>query len=181
MGQKITIDSATLFNKGLEMIEARWLFDVPMSKVQVVVHPQSIIHSMVEFVDGSILAQLSHSDMCFPIQYAVTWPERVPHSLRTLRLAEVRRLEFEEPRYDAFPALNLAREAGEKGGVMPAVLNAANEEAVQAFLDERISFPQIWLLVQGAMQHYSNLAEPDLDDIIRGDQQAREFVRRAIA
>jgi len=181
MGQKITIDSATLFNKGLEMIEARWLFGVPMSKVQVVIHPQSIIHSMVEFVDGSILAQLSHSDMCFPIQYAVTWPERVPHSLRTLRLAEVRRLEFEEPRYDAFPALDLAREAGEKGGVMPAVLNAANEEAVQAFLDERISFPQIWRLVQGAMQHYSNLAEPDLDDIIRRDQQAREFVRRAIA
>jgi 1-deoxy-D-xylulose-5-phosphate reductoisomerase len=180
MGQKITIDSATLFNKGLEMIEARWLFDVPMSKVQVVVHPQSIIHSMVEFVDGSILAQLSHSDMCFPIQYAVTWPERVPHSLRTLRLADIRRLEFEEPRYDAFPALDLAREAGEKGGVMPAILNAANEEAVQAFLDERISFPEIWRLVQSAMEHYSNLAEPDLDDIIRGDQHAREFVRRAI-
>ena len=180
MGEKITIDSATLFNKGLEMIEARWLFDVPMSKVQVVVHPQSIIHSMVEFVDGSILAQLSHSDMCFPIQYAVTWPERVPHSLRTLRLADVRRLEFEEPRYDAFPALDLAREAGEEGGVMPAVLNAANEEAVQAFLEERISFPEIWRLVRSAMEHYANLAEPDLDDIIRGDLQAREFVRRAI-
>jgi len=98
MGQKITIDSATLFNKGLEMIEARWLFNVPMSRVQVIVHPQSIVHSMVEFVDGSILAQLSHSDMCFPIQYAVTWPDRVPTSLRPLRLAEVRKLEFEEPR-----------------------------------------------------------------------------------
>src|SRR6516165_592336 len=180
MGQKITIDSATLFNKGLEMIEARWLFDVPMSKVQVVVHPQSIIHSMVEFVDGSILAQLSHSDMCFPIQYAVTWPDRVPHSLKTLRLADVRRLEFEEPRYDAFPALKLAREAGETGGVLPAVLNAANEEAVQAFLNDRIPFPEIWFLVQSAMEHYSNLAEPNLDDIIRGDQHAREFVRRAI-
>jgi 1-deoxy-D-xylulose-5-phosphate reductoisomerase len=180
MGQKITIDSATLFNKGLEMIEARWLFDVPMSKVQVVVHPQSIIHSMVEFVDGSILAQLSHSDMCFPIQYAVTWPDRVPHSLKTLRLADVRRLDFEEPRYDAFPALKLAREAGEIAGVLPAVLNAANEEAVQAFLDDRIPFPEIWLLVQSAMEHHANLAEPDLDDIVRADREAREFVRRAL-
>jgi 1-deoxy-D-xylulose-5-phosphate reductoisomerase len=181
MGQKITIDSATLFNKGLEMIEARWLFDVPMSKVQVVIHPQSIIHSMVEFVDGSIIAQLSHSDMCFPIQYAVTWPERVPHSLKPLRLAEIGRLEFEEPRYDAFPALNLAREAGETGGVLPAVLNAANEEAVQAFLDDRIPFPEIWRLVQSAMERQTNLAEPDLDDIVRADRQAREFVRRALA
>jgi len=181
MGQKITIDSATLFNKGLEMIEARWLFDVPMSKVQVVVHPQSIIHSMVEFVDGSILAQLSHSDMCFPIQYAVTWPDRVPHSLKTLRLADVRRLEFEEPRYDAFPALKLAREAGETGGVLPAVLNAANEEAVQAFLNDRIPFPEIWFLVQSAMEHHANLAEPELDDIVRADCEAREFVRRALA
>jgi 1-deoxy-D-xylulose-5-phosphate reductoisomerase len=180
MGQKITIDSATLFNKGLEMIEARWLFDVPMSKVQVVIHPQSIIHSMVEFVDGSILAQLSQSDMCLPIQYAVTWPERVPHSLRPLRLAEVRRLEFEEPRYDAFPALNLARKAGEAGGVLPAVLNAANEEAVQAFLEDRIPFPEIWRLVQSAMEHHTNLAEPDLDDIVRADREAREFVRRAL-
>jgi 1-deoxy-D-xylulose-5-phosphate reductoisomerase len=180
MGQKITIDSATLFNKGLEMIEARWLFDVPMSKVEVVVHPQSIIHSMVEFVDGSILAQLSHSDMCFPIQYAVTWPDRVPHSLKTLRLADVRRLEFEEPRYDAFPALKLAREAGEIGGELPAVLNAANEEAVQAFLDDRIPFPEIWLLVRSALEHHANLAEPDLDDIVRADREAREFVRRAI-
>ena len=180
MGQKITIDSATLFNKGLEMIEARWLFDVPMSKVEVVVHPQSIIHSMVEFVDGSILAQLSHSDMCFPIQYAVTWPDRVPHSLKTLRLADVQRLEFEEPRYDAFPALKLAREAGEIGGELPAVLNAANEEAVQAFLDDRIPFPEIWFLVRSAMEHHANLAEPDLDDIVRADREAREFVRRAI-
>jgi 1-deoxy-D-xylulose-5-phosphate reductoisomerase len=114
MGRKISIDSATLFNKGLEMIEARWLFDIPMSQVQVLVHPQSIVHSMVEFVDGSLLAQLSHSDMCFPIQYAVTWPERVPNALKPLRLAELGRLEFEEPRYDDFPALRLARQAGER-------------------------------------------------------------------
>jgi 1-deoxy-D-xylulose-5-phosphate reductoisomerase len=180
MGPKITIDSATLFNKGLEMIEARWLFDIPISKVQVVIHPQSIIHSMVEFVDGSVLAQMSQSDMCFPIQYAVTWPERVPHSLRTLRLTEVHRLEFEEPRYDAFPALGLARRAGESGGVLPAVLNAANEEAVQAFLDGRISFPEIWALVQSAMEHHPNLAQPNLDDIVRADREAREFVRRTL-
>jgi 1-deoxy-D-xylulose-5-phosphate reductoisomerase len=181
MGQKITIDSATLFNKGLEMIEASRLFDVPMSKVQVVIHPQSLVHSMVEFVDGSILAQLSHSDMCFPIQYAVTWPERVPNTLKPLRLAEIRQLEFEEPRYDAFPALHLARTAGEAGGVLPAVLNAANEEAVQAFLDDRIRFPEIWRLVRNAMEHQTNLAEPGLDDIVRADCEAREFVRRALA
>jgi 1-deoxy-D-xylulose-5-phosphate reductoisomerase len=181
MGQKITIDSATLFNKGLEMIEASRLFDVPMGKVQVVIHPQSLVHSMVEFVDGSILAQLSHSDMCFPIQYAVTWPERVPNSLQPLRLAEIRQLEFEEPRYDAFPALHLARTAGEAGGVLPAVLNAANEEAVQAFLDDRIRFPEIWRLVRNAMEHQTNLAQPDLDDIVRADCEAREFVRRALA
>ena len=180
MGQKITIDSATLFNKGLEMIEARWLFNVPMSRVQVIVHPQSIVHSMVEFVDGSILAQLSHSDMCFPIQYAVTWPDRVPTSLRPLRLAEVKKLEFEEPRYDVFPALNLAREAGEAGGVLPAILNAANEVAVQAFLDDRIPFAAIWGLVQNAMEKYSNLARPSLDDILQADKEARAFVRDSL-
>ena len=180
MGQKITIDSATLFNKGLEMIEARWLFNVPMSRVQVVIHPQSIVHSMVEFVDGSILAQLSHSDMCFPIQYAVTWPDRVPTSLKPLRLADVRKLEFEEPRYDVFPALDLARQAGEAGGVLPAVLNAANEVAVQAFLDDRIPFGGIWRLVQNAIGRHANLARPTLDDIIRADKEARDFVRRAL-
>jgi len=181
MGEKITIDSATLFNKGLEMIEACWLFNVPMSRIQVVIHPQSIVHSMVEFVDGSILAQLSHSDMCFPIQYAVTWPDRVPTSLKPLRLAEVGILEFEEPRYDVFPALNLARQAGEAGGVLPAVLNAANEVAVQAFLDGQIPFVEIWRLVQNAMERHSNLAGPSLDDIIRADKEAREFVRSALS
>ncbi len=180
MGQKITIDSATLFNKGLEMIEARWLFNVPMNRVQVVIHPQSIIHSMVEFVDGSILGQLSHSDMCFPIQYAITWPNRVPTSLKPLRLAEIGKLEFEEPRYDAFPALNLARQAGEIGGLLPAVLNAANEVAVQAFLDDRIPFGEISRLVRNAMGRQTNLASPSLDDILRADNEAREFVRTAL-
>jgi 1-deoxy-D-xylulose-5-phosphate reductoisomerase len=177
MGQKITIDSATLFNKGLEMIEARWLFDVSMSQVQVIVHPQSIVHSMVEFVDGSILAQLSHSDMCFPIQYAVTWPDRVPHSLKPLRLSELGRLDFEEPRYDVFPALNLARRAGENGGVLPAILNAANEEAVKAFLQGRIPFPRIWSLVEHAMEQIESFARPSLSDIMEADAKARAHVQ----
>jgi 1-deoxy-D-xylulose-5-phosphate reductoisomerase len=181
MGQKISIDSATLFNKGLEMIEARWLFDIPMGQVQVLVHPQSIVHSMVEFVDGSLLAQLSHSDMCFPIQYAVTWPERVPNALKPLRLAELGRLEFEEPRYNDFPALRLARQAGETGGTMPAVLNAANEIAVEAFLEGRITFPRIWSLVEDAMNRSHNFARPSLDDIIHADGQARDLVRVALA
>jgi 1-deoxy-D-xylulose-5-phosphate reductoisomerase len=181
MGRKISIDSATLFNKGLEMIEARWLFDIPMGQVQILVHPQSIVHSMVEFVDGSLLAQLSHSDMCFPIQYAVTWPERVPNALKPLRLAELGRLEFEEPRYADFPALRLARQAGETGGTMPAVLNAANEVAVEAFLEGRITFPQIWSLVEDAMSRSDNFARPSLDDIIHADGQARHLVRGALA
>jgi 1-deoxy-D-xylulose-5-phosphate reductoisomerase len=181
MGRKISIDSATLFNKGLEMIEARWLFDIPMGQVQVLVHPQSIVHSMVEFVDGSLLAQLSHSDMCFPIQYAVTWPERVPNALKPLRLAEIGRLEFEEPRYDDFPALRLARRAGEAGGTMPAVLNAANEIAVEAFLEGRITFPRIWSLVEEAMNRSHNFARPSLDDIIQADGHARDLVRGVLA
>jgi 1-deoxy-D-xylulose-5-phosphate reductoisomerase len=177
MGQKITIDSATLFNKGLEMIEARWLFDVPMARVQVVVHPQSIVHSLVEFIDGSVLAQLSHSDMCFPIQYAVTWPDRVPHSLEPLSLSKLGRLDFEEPRYDAFPALNLARRAGEKGGALPAILNAANEEAVKAFLKGQILFPRIWSLVESAMERVQSFARPSLGDILEADARARAHVR----
>jgi 1-deoxy-D-xylulose-5-phosphate reductoisomerase len=181
MGRKISIDSATLFNKGLEMIEARWLFDIPMGQVQVLVHPQSIVHSMVEFVDGSLLAQMSHSDMCFPIQYAVTWPERVPNALKPLRLADLGRLEFEEPRYDDFPALRLARRAGEAGGTMPAVLNAANEIAVEAFLEGRITFPRIWSLVEEAMNRSHNFARPSLDDIILADGQARDLVREVLA
>ncbi len=173
MGPKITIDSATLFNKGLEMIEAHWLFGVEMKRVEVVVHPQSIVHSMVEFSDGSVLAQLSHSDMCFPIQYAVTWPERVPNSLPPLDFGKLRQLEFATPRSDDFPALNLARRAGETGGTLPAVLNAANEVAVSAFLARRISFPRIWQTVSAVMEKHANVAHPDLDAILRADQWAR--------
>ena len=173
MGPKITIDSATLFNKGLEMIEAHWLFGVEMKRVEVVIHPQSIVHSMVEFADGSVLAQLSHSDMCFPIQYAVTWPERVPNSLPPLDFGKLRQLEFATPRYEDFPALNLARRAGDEGGTLPAVLNASNEIAVAAFLAGRISFPRIWQTVEEVMNRHTSVAKPTLDAILRADQWAR--------
>jgi 1-deoxy-D-xylulose-5-phosphate reductoisomerase len=173
MGPKITIDSATLFNKGLEMIEAHWLFGVEMNRVEVVIHPQSIVHSMVEFTDGSTLAQLSYSNMCFPIQYAVTWPDRVPNSLPPLDFSKLSKLEFATPRYDDFPALNLARRAGETGGTLPAVMNAANEIAVAAFLDRKVRFPDIWGIVEDVMNQHTPVAHPDLDAILGADQWAR--------
>jgi 1-deoxy-D-xylulose-5-phosphate reductoisomerase len=173
MGPKITIDSATLFNKGLEMIEAHWLFGVEMERVEVVIHPQSIVHSMVEFTDGSTLAQLSYSNMCFPIQYAVTWPDRVPNSLPPLDFSQLSKLEFSTPRYDDFPALNLARRAGEAGGTLPAVMNAANEIAVAAFLDRKVRFPEIWQIVEDVMNGHTPVAHPDLDAILGADQWAR--------
>ena len=178
MGPKITIDSATLFNKGLEMIEAHWLFGVEMKHVEVVIHPQSIVHSMVEFADGSTLAQLSYSDMCFPIQYAVTWPYRVPNTLPPLDFSKLSKLEFFTPRYDDFPALNLARRAGETGGTLPAVMNAANEVAVDAFLNRRISFPAIWQTVERVMREHQVVAHPPLEQILDADAGAR---RRASA
>ena len=175
MGAKITIDSATLFNKGLEMIEARWLFQIPMPQVDVIVHPQSIVHSMVEFIDGSILAQLSHSDMCFPIQYAVTWPDRVSNSLEPLDFAKLQRLDFEAPRIDDFPALRLARQAGETGGTLPAVLNAANEVAVDAFRARSLSFPGIWETVEATMLAHKTITSATLEQILEADNWAREF------
>jgi 1-deoxy-D-xylulose-5-phosphate reductoisomerase len=174
MGPKITIDSATLFNKGLEMIEAHWLFSVEMKRVEVVIHPQSIVHSMVEFADGSTLAQMSYSNMCFPIQYAVTWPDRVPNSLPPLDFSRFSRLEFFRPRYDDFPALNLARRAGEIGGTLPAVMNAANEVAVAGFLDRQVRFPDIWQIVEKVMNRHASVAHPDLDAILQADQWARK-------
>jgi 1-deoxy-D-xylulose-5-phosphate reductoisomerase len=174
MGPKITIDSATLFNKGLEMIEAHWLFGVEMKRVEVVIHPQSIVHSMVEFADGSTLAQLSYSDMCFPIQYAVTWPDRVANTLPPLDFSKLSKLEFFTPRYNDFPALNLARRAGETGGTLPAVMNAANEIAVAAFLDRQVNFPDIWETVEEVMNRHAPIAHPDLDAILQADQWARK-------
>ena len=177
MGQKITIDSATLFNKGLEMIEARWLFDIPMSKVEVVVHPQSIVHSMVEFVDGSVLAQLSTTDMCFPIQYAVVWPERLRNKLKPLDFPTLAKLEFEAPRENDFPALNLAREAGERGGTLPAVLNAANEVANEAFRQSSLSFPGIWQVVEETMNQVEHIDSQELDVVVNADLEARKIAR----
>src|SRR5438128_8743516 len=180
MGRKITIDSATLFNKGLEMIEAHWLFGVEMKRVEVVIHPQSIVHSMVEFSDGSVLAQLSHSDMCFPIQYAVTWPDRVPNTLPPLDFSKLSKLEFFPPRYSDFPALNIARRAGAIGGTLPAVMNAANEIAVAAFLDRRVRFPDIWQIVEEVMNRHTPVAHPDLDAILEADQWARAEARKCV-
>ena len=180
MGPKITIDSATLFNKGLEMIEAHWLFDVEMKRVEVVVHPQSIVHSMVEFADGSTLAQLSYSNMCFPIQYAVTWPDRVPNTLPPLDFSKLSRLDFFTPRYEDFPALNLARRAGETGGTLPAVMNAANEVAVAGFLDRQVRFPDIWQIVEAVMNRHTSVAHPDLDAILQADQWARIEAHRHV-
>jgi 1-deoxy-D-xylulose-5-phosphate reductoisomerase len=177
MGQKITIDSATLFNKGLEMIEARWLFDLPMNQIEVIVHPESIIHSMVEFNDHSVLAQLSHSDMCFPIQYAVTYPKRYPNQLKPLNFAELSSLNFEPPREQDFPALRLSRLAGETSGTLPAVLNAANEIAVEAFLNEQIKFPKIWQTVETIMEKHQLIQQPNLDQLIATDLWARHHTK----
>ena len=167
MGKKITIDSATLFNKALEMIEARWLFDIEMARVGVVVHPQSVVHSMVEFVDGSMLAQLSTPDMCLPIQYALTYPERAASDRVQTSLAKLGSLTFEEPDVDRFPALELARRAGEVGGTLPAVLNAANEVAVEAFVNRKINFVQITETVRRTMDAHKVVSHPTLDQILR--------------
>lgn len=178
MGKKITIDSSTLFNKGLEMIEARWLFGIEMERVGVVVHPQSVVHSMVEFVDGSILAQLSTPDMCLPIQYALTYPDRAPSDRVRTDLARLGTLTFEEPDEDRFPALTLARRAGERGGTFGAVLNAANEIAVEAFIEGKIPYTGIAETVRAVMEAHAGVPEPDLDQILAADQWARTQARR---
>jgi 1-deoxy-D-xylulose-5-phosphate reductoisomerase len=173
MGPKITIDSATLFNKGLEMIEARWLFGIEMDRIEAIIHPQSIIHSMVEFTDSSVLAQLSRTDMGFPIQYALTYPDRIAGSLKPLNFAELSKLEFFAPRTEDFPALNLARQAGNTGGTLPAVFNAANEVAVDAFRSGKIRFPAIWETVAAVMRSHESVLKPSLEQILAADAQAR--------
>jgi 1-deoxy-D-xylulose-5-phosphate reductoisomerase len=173
MGRKITIDSATLFNKGLEMIEARWLFDIEMARVGVVVHPQSIVHSMVEFVDGSLLAQLSTPDMCLPIQYALTYPARSASDRVQTNFPKIGSLTFEEPDVERFPAIELARRAGEIGGTLPAVLNAANEVAVEAFVNRKINFPQITEAVRRVMDAHKIVSHPGLEQILEADAWAR--------
>jgi 1-deoxy-D-xylulose-5-phosphate reductoisomerase len=180
MGRKITIDSATLMNKGLEVIEARWLFGVPVERIHVLVHPQSIIHSMVEFVDGSIKAQLGVPDMRLPIQYALTYPDRLPNRFPRLDFSLWRQLDFHEPDFERFVCLKLAYEALREGGTAPAVLNAANEEAVHAFLQETIRFDQISHFVDGALQKHENHRRADFDGVLAADRWARDFVKQQI-
>ncbi|KAB2954364.1 1-deoxy-D-xylulose-5-phosphate reductoisomerase [Heliorestis acidaminivorans] len=175
MGSKITIDSATLMNKGLEVIEARWLFDIDFDRIDVLIHPQSIIHSMVEFADSSVIAQLGHPDMRLPIQYALSYPQRWDSQWPRLDLTELAGLTFHKPDYDRFPALQLALQAGRADGTMPTVMNAANEVAVHAFLDHKIAFMDIPRIVKGTMEKHNWVAKPKLKDIQIADQWAREF------
>jgi 1-deoxy-D-xylulose-5-phosphate reductoisomerase len=174
MGRKITIDSATLMNKGLEILEAHWLFGLGADRIDVLIHPQSIIHSMVEFVYGSILAQAGLPDMRLPIQYALTYPERMLSLVGTCDLAKQGSLTFHPPNLRKFPCLSLAYEALEAGGTLPAVLNAANEVAVHAFLEERIGFQDIPRTIRRAMRRHHIVSHPGLDDILRADRWARE-------
>jgi len=177
MGKKVTIDSATLMNKGLEVIEAHWLFHTPYGRIDVLVHPQSIIHSMVEFVDGSIKAQLSYPDMRLPIQYALTYPERLPNPrLPRLDWSLVRSLDFEMPDYDKFPCLRLAIEAGKQGGTCPAVLCAADEVAVELFLAGRIRFNDIAGIIARTLEQHQVVASPTLEEIEAADAWAREML-----
>lgn len=181
MGKKISIDSATLMNKGLEVIEAHWLFDMEPSSINVVVHPQSIVHSLVEYQDGSVLAQLGIPDMKIPIAYALSYPERIALGLKPLNLWQCSDLEFYEPDYDRFPALRLAFEALERGGTSSAVLNGANEIAVAAFLDMKIDFPRIAVIVGQTMAAVGGGTDLDIDSLLQADSEARTFAQSLIA
>lgn len=174
MGKKITIDSASMMNKGLEVIEAKWLFNMDMDRIDVLIHPKSVIHSMVEFVDGAVLAQLGVPDMRIPIAYALSFPHRLPLQSPSLNFLETTPLEFFKPDQDRFPCLKLARDAGASGGTMPAVLNAANEVAVAAFLGGKIGFAQLPVIVEETMMRHSVLASPTLEDIIEADGWSRQ-------
>jgi len=177
MGGKITIDSATMFNKALEIVEARWLFDLKPNQIEVLVHPQSIIHSMVEFVDGSVIAQLGLPDMRIPIQLALTWPDRVEGNVKRLNLAEIKTLTFQEPDLEKFPSLKLGWRAAEAGGTMGAVLNAANEVAVDRFFKREITFVRIFEIVKEVMDRHTLVAHPTLDDVLQADAWARQEAR----
>ena len=180
MGRKITIDSATLMNKGLEVIEAYWLFNVPVEKIGVVLHPQSIIHSMVRFIDGSVIAQMSVPDMKGPISYALSYPERLGKVLPTLELAEIRELTFEEPDVKRFPSLAITYDALRAGGTMPCVLNAANEAAVEAFLDERIPFTEIFRVVSDTMAEHEVSDGETIEEVINVSEWAKEKAKEVI-
>ena len=180
MGAKVTVDSATLMNKGLEIIEARWLFGVPAERIEVVIHPQSIVHSLVEFVDGSVKAQLSLPDMRLPIQYALLYPERHPCPIQRLDLTKIGALTFEPPDEVRFPCLRLAKLAVQVGGTMPAVLNAADEIAVNAFLQRKIGFMDIPAIIEAVMERHRPIAEPDLNTVWEVDEWARAMARELV-
>jgi 1-deoxy-D-xylulose-5-phosphate reductoisomerase len=179
MGDKITIDSATMMNKGLEVIEAHWLFNLPLEKIEVLVHPQSIVHSMVEFVDGSVKAQLGIPDMKIPIQYALTYPDRAPSAYRRVDFAHLREMTFFEPDVEKFECLALAYDALKTGGTAPAILNAANEVAVELFLNRKILFSSIPSLIRSALEHVPAHSSMTLSSIVESDAAARAYVREA--
>ena len=181
MGRKITIDSSTLVNKGLEVMEAKWLFDVALDQIQVVVHPQSVIHSAVEYQDGAVIAQLGTPDMRLPIQYALYYPERRNLSGRRLDLFEIADLTFEKPDTDTFRGLALAYQAMEKGGNIPTVYNAANEKAVRLFLDRKISYPEITELIEACMENAEFIDHPDVDEILGTEAAAYEFIEKKMS
>ena len=178
MGRKITVDSSTLVNKGLEVIEAKWLFGVEPSDIQVVVHPQSIIHSMVEYVDGGIMAQLGTPDMKLPIQYALFYPDRRPMNGKRVDFFSLGSITFEEPDVETFKGLSMAYEAAAAGGSMPTLFNAANEKAVALFLDRKICFLEIYDLIQGAMEHHQVIENPSVEQILEAEAEAYEYIMR---
>jgi 1-deoxy-D-xylulose-5-phosphate reductoisomerase len=181
MGAKITVDSATLMNKGLEAIEAHHLFQIPMDRISIVIHPQSIVHSLVEFNDGAMLAQLSHPDMRLPIQYALTHPERITSAIKPLALDEVKELHFAKPNFSRFPALKLALGAGMKGGTAPAVLSSSNEVAVQAFIDKKISFMSIPRVVARVLATHRRKPASSLAIVLEADRWARQQAEKEIS
>ena len=181
MGRKITIDSSTMVNKGLEVIEAKWLFGVTVDQIQVVVQPQSIIHSMVEYEDGAVIAQLGTPDMKLPIQYALYYPERRYLPGDRLDFAALQQITFEKPDMDTFYGLKLAYEAGRRGGSLPTVLNAANERAVAMFLDRKIGYLQIPEIIQACMENHKNIEDPTVEEILKTEQETYEFIRRGLS
>ena len=180
MGQKISVDSATMMNKGLEVIEAHWLFDVPAAQIEVLIHPQSVIHSLVDYTDGSVLAQLGNPDMRTPIAYALAWPDRIDSGVAPLDLCALGRLEFEKPDLARFPCLGLAYQALKQGGNSPTVLNAANEVAVEAFLQRNLAFPNIPEVIRQALDSVPGCALRQIDDVMMADAAGRQAARTAL-
>ena len=181
MGKKVTLDSSTLANKGLEVMEAHWLFNMPYEKIAVVVHPQSIVHSLVEFCDGSVIAQMGNPDMRLPIQYALSWPERYPYAFDQLDLVKYGTLTFEAPDLEAFPSLAIAIECGKAGGTLPCAFNAANEEAVNAFLEGKIKYLDIPYITATVTQKHQSVANPTIEDIEAADAAARRAAQAVIS